>query len=252
MYTSNAYFPSPIDGNYYPTYIYLTDGRLAEVHFFNTANGLDLIYYPANDFAQAPNPSSVRVDVQNGNSNLVYFQPNQFGQSQLLYCTSNLHQHLTLMLNTHFQQFEPITVCDSGLLQMNQSSTEVIPHAAYMEPTPNRIPVNSGNNLPPEILQGLQAVQNGALTNISITSNQQGFSLTAEDLSGNRYVLEKYSNNGINHINSTTIETSNEKHHRQIQVKQLRLQKMTQSQIANYLGVSQKTISNDLKELGLK
>lgn len=252
MYTSTAYFPSPVDGNYYPTYVYLDNGQLVEVHFFNSHNGLDLVYFPHTSWGQAPSPISVHLTIQNGNSNLVYFQPNQYGQSQLLYCTSGMHQHLTLMLNSEFQQFEPITVCDSRLLQIQQPSTEVIPYAAYMEPNPNRIPVNSGNSLPTEIIQGLQAVQNGSLTNVSISSNQQGFSLTAEDLEGNRYIIEKYTNNGISHVSQTSVETSNDKLERHVQVKQLRANKMTQSQIANYLGVSQKTISNDLKELGLK
>ncbi|EJV0371514.1 HTH domain-containing protein [Vibrio vulnificus] len=252
MFTSMAYFPSPIDGNYYPTYVQLADGQLAEVHFYNGVNGLELVYYPNAAWGQAPTPISVHVVIQNGNSNLAYYQPQQYGQAQLLYCTSRMHQHLTLMLNTEFQQFVPVNICDSDLLQLQKLPTDIIPHAAYMEQNPNRIPVNVGTNLPPEIIQGLQAVQNGALTNISITSNQQGFHLTAEDHEGNRYVLEKYTKNGISHISETTVDTSTVKMERQLQVKQLRSNKMTQSQIANYLGVSQKTISNDLKELGLK
>jgi HTH domain. len=250
MYTSNAYFPSPIDGNYYPTYIYLQSGQLSPVHFLKKSNGLELVYYPISTLGQVPAPVSAQVSIQNGFSNLVYFQPQQYGQVQQLYCTSVEPRRLTLIVNPEFQQFIPINVYDSKP-QYNES-TEIIPHAAFMEQNPNRVPVNAGASLPPEITQGLQAVQNGSLTNVSVTSNQYGFQLTAEDHQGNRYILEKHSQNGINSTSETTIETSNDKLVRQQQVKQLRENKMTQSQIANHLGVSQKTISNDIKELGLR
>lgn len=249
MFTTDAYYPSPIDGNYYPTYIFMENGQLTSVHFFNGSNGLQLVYYPNTNWGQVRTPIPVYVLIQNHCSNLIYFQPQQYGQCQLLYCTSTMQQNLTLMLNAEFQNFVPINICDSELRQSNLEETTTIPYAAFMEQAPNRIPVKTGANLPPEIIQGLQAVQTGELTNITITSNQYGFNLTAEDRDGNRYVLEKHVKNGINHTSQTTIETSNEKIERQRQVKQLKANKMTQNQIANYLGVSQKTISNDLKEL---
>jgi len=250
MYTTNAYFPSPIDGNYYPTYIYLQNEQLSPVHFWQGSNGLELVYYPATTFGQVSVPLHAPISIQNGFSNLVYFQPQPYGQIQQLYCTSVGQQYLTLIFNPEFQKFIPVNVFDSNV--QYSESTEMSPYAAFMQHNPSRIPVNSEISLPPEIIQGVQAIQNGSLTNISVTSNQYGFQLTAEDKKGDRYILKKHSQNGITSKSETIVENSDNKLSRQQQVKQLRKEKMTQNEIANYLGVSQKTISNDIKELGIQ
>lgn len=252
MYTTNAYYPSPIDGNYYETYILLSNGQLAPVHFIHNQNVLNLVYFPSTAWGQPPIPATVNVMINNGVSNLVYYQPQNFGLSQLLYCTGNMPQNITLMFNPQFRQFHPVNICDSGLLNVIPNSNNTLPSVSFIEQNPNKVPVNINTNIPNEILQGLQAVQNGSLSNVTINSNQHGFNLTAEDQEGNRYLIEKYNVNGIKHTSQTIVDTSSVKQERQIQVKQLRLEKMTQSQIANHLGVSQKTISNDLKELELK
>lgn len=252
MYTTNAYYPSPIDGNFYETYIFLNNGQLTPVHFFQQPNGLSLVYYPLTTWGQAPAPTQVLVSVNNGASNLVYYQPQRFGQTQLLYCTSHMPHHINLMFNPEFQNFIPVNVCDSGLSEVASNSSQTLPCASFIEQNPNRLPVHPNSNIPHEIIQGLQAVQNGQFSNISVNSNHHGFHLTAEDQYGNRIIIEKYNLNGIKHTSETVVETTDMKQARQAQVKQLRLAKMTQSQIANHLGVSQKTISNDLRELGLK
>lgn len=249
MFTTNAYFPSPYDGNYYLTYVILPDRRLEPVHFLNAAQGLELVWFQQHSVSSPPVSTQVHVSISNGFSNLVYFQPQNYGNAQLLYCTSVSPQHLVLLINTAFQNFEAVEVYDSVLKY--QQSQEIISHAAFMRQNPNRMPVNEGSNLPPAIIQALQAVQNGTLPSVNISSNQFGFSLTAEDHAGNRYILEMHTRNGITKKSETTVANCNDKVLRQEQVRLLKAQKMTQVQIANHLGFSQKTISNDLKELEL-
>jgi hypothetical protein len=249
MYTTNAYYPSPFDGNYYPAYIYLQDGQLTPIHFIHNQQDLKLVWFQPNAVGQAPIPRPVQVLINKGFSNLVYFQPQMYGNTQLLYCTSVSPQHLVLLMNTDFQQYAPVETFDSQIKY--QPSHEVIPHGSYMEQNPNRALVNEGGCLPPQIIQALQAVQSGTLPFVNVNCNQFGFNLTAEDHKGNRYLLEMYSQNGITHKKESTIDNLNDKDLRQKQVQQLKAKKMTQIQIANHLGVSQKTISNDLKELGL-
>ncbi|ENM3890110.1 hypothetical protein Q9F25_003314 [Vibrio cholerae] len=249
MYTTNAYFPSPFDGNYYITYVILQDGTLSPVHFLMTNHGLELVWYQQNIVGTPPTPIKVEVSINNGFSNLVYFQPQSYGTTQQLFCTAVSPQHMVILINSAFQKFEPVEVYDSTLTY--QQSNELIPHAAFMQQNPNRMPVNEGTNLPPAIIQALQAVQNGTLPNVNISSNQFGFNLTAEDHQGNRYILEMHTKNGITQKSETTVTNLNDKALRQEQVRQLKAQSMTQVQIANHLGVSQKTISNDLKEMGI-
>lgn len=250
MYTSNAYFPSPIDGNYYPTYIQLSDGQLAPVHFLRTQEGeSNLVIFQPAPFGQAPQFQPVSVYISNGFSNLVYFQPQNFGFNQLLYCPSTSNQHLVLLMNTQLQQFLPVEVYDS-IIRLTES-VGAISNSMFMKENPYKLPVIDSVALPDEIIRSLQALQIGMLRNVSINSNQFGFSLTAEDNNGDRVVFEKYSRNGITSSNVTRVTPFNEKEHRQEQVRQLRAQKMTQAQIANHLGVSQKTVSNDLRELKL-
>lgn len=245
MYTTPAYYPSPVDGNYYQTYVTLPNGQLTPVHFLKKPEGLHLVYYPPVSWGSPPNPIDVHISINNTISNIVYYQPQSFGQTQLLYCAGHI------MCNIEFQKFSPITIGDTGMLQQSNDSKSVLPTTPFMEQAPNTVPVPQSTNLPPEIFQGLQAVQDGRLSNVTVNSNQHGFKLTAEDLEGNRIIIEKHNVNGIKHSSETIVEISNIKFDRQTQVKQLRLQNMTQSQIANHLGVSQKTISNDIKELGI-
>lgn len=249
MYTSAAYFPSPFDGNYYPTYIHLDNGELTPVHFLNTQKGLQLVWYPRAAIGQLATPQLVQISLNYGQSNLVYFQPQAFGHTQQLYCASNSLRCLTLIMNTRFQEFVPIEVHPNTLESITPQ--EVIPHAAFMEENPNRLPVNDNLGLPKEVLAALQAVQTGALANVTTNTNRHGFHLTAEDHDGNRYILEKYSQNGITQTNEVKVNTTGIREKRLEQVKQLKAQKLSQTQIANHLGVSQKTVSNDLKELGL-
>ncbi|MBW3532983.1 hypothetical protein [Shewanella sp. NKUCC06_TVS] len=251
MYTSNAYYPSPIDGNIYPIYVFLANGQLAVVHFFQLPSGLNLVYYAQTNYGQPPVPTPVCVSVNQGVSNLVYFQPQPFGQNQLLYCTSHLDRQIDLMFNSAFQVFLPVSVYDRGELNMMPKANEQPANNYYIDQYPNRLPVNPNTDVPPEIIQGLLAVQNGQLASMDVNTNQYGFYLTAEDNDGNRFVFEKTNINGINTTNQTTVIIGDSKIERQSQVKVLRSRGMTQIQIANHLGVSQKTISNDLKELGL-
>jgi hypothetical protein len=251
MYTDIAYFASPIDGNFYPTYVTLPSGQITSVHFIQTPEGFRLVYYPATYWGGTPTPIDITISLKNRLSNVVYYQPQGFGQTQLLYCNCHEPNALTLMCNNEFQKFLPIRIGDTGMLQQLNHSNSALPSTPFIEQQPNTVPVPQNINIPSDIYQGLQAVQEGRLANVSVKSNQHGYKLTAEDFEGNRIIIEKHSQNGINQSSETVVETTNLKTQRQDQVKQLRLDNMTQNEIANHLGVSQKTISNDIKELGI-
>lgn len=252
MYTTQAYYASPIDGNFYHTYIELSNGQLTPVHFLQHTDGLRLVYYPTVvPWGAVPTPTEITVSINNNQSNVVYYQPQNFGQTQLLYCVSSVPGFITLMCNIEFQKFLPITIGDTGMLQQPNNNNSMLPTTPFIEQAPNTMPVPQHVNIPADIYQGLQAVQDGRLANVSVSSNQHGYQLTAEDLEGNRIIIEKHNANGITQSSEAVVETTNSKLKRQSQVKQLRLNNMTQNQIANHLGVSQKTISNDIKELGI-
>ncbi|WP_042150218.1 MULTISPECIES: transcriptional regulator [unclassified Pseudoalteromonas] len=248
MYTTLAYYASPIDGNYYPTYFALPNGQLTPVHFFLDQNGYNLVYFPPVMWGAPPNPTKVNIVINNGFSNIVYYQPQNFGQTQLLYCCGNTPNHITLMCNIEFQRFLPITIGDTVRPQQNTAN---LPSTPFMEQNPNPVPVQQSSSIPSEITNALRAVQDGKLSNVSINQDQFGFKLTAEDFEGNRILFERHTKNGIKKTSQTIVDNNTNKLSRQQQVKQLRAEKKTQIQIANHLGVSQKTISNDMKELGI-
>jgi len=251
MYTTQAYYASPIDGNYYPAYITLSNNQLTPVHFLRDHEKWRLIYYPETIWGAPPNPTDIVVSINNRLANIVYYQPKDFGQTQLLYCSCSVPSYITLMCNIEFQKFLPITIGDTGMLQQLSENNSPLPTTPFIEKSPSTTPVPQSINIPAEIFQGLQALQDGRLANISVNSNQHGYQLTAEDLDGNRIIVEKHNVNGIKNTSETVIESTNSKLSRQTKVKQLRLENMTQRQIANHLGVSQKTISNDIKEIGI-
>jgi hypothetical protein len=242
MYTTFAYYPSPIDGNLYPIYIFIND-QLAPVHFIYINERLALAYYPNSGWSQSP-AILIQCATHNGYSNLVYYQPKPYGQMELLYCTTSMNGAMQLFINSQYQQFDGITIMPNEIPATNNRH---LPR--YVEEQVVRMPVHTNPNIPDEIINALQAVQYGQLSNVSLNSNQHGFHLTAEDFTGNRIIIEKYESNGISRKSVTEIDTPNQKAERQTQVLQLRQEGRTQAQIANHLGVSQKTISNDLKEL---
>ncbi|MCG3811191.1 helix-turn-helix transcriptional regulator [Photobacterium damselae] len=254
MYTSNAYYPSPIDGNLYHIYVGLDNGMLAPVHFIRNGDSLVLTFQTQSGYN--PNYQPITVLVNGNVSNLMYYQPQGYGQNQLLYCTTNFNNSIELICNTDFQQYQSLNFISGSnqvLLPIPSSHNNILPSSGYIETMPNCLPVNSNSNMPIEVLQGLQALQNGQLADININMNTNGFNLTAEDMNGDRYVIEKYNMNGIQHESRTRIDSRDTKESRLETVKQLRLvHNMTQNQIANYLGVSQKTVSNDLKDLNIK
>ena len=253
MYTPNAYYPSTVDGNLYETYIQLANGQLAPICFLHVQDSLKLVYYTPGILGHPPVANDVQLIVNNCISNIVYYQPQGLGQTQLLYCVGRADQSITLVCNTAFQQFSPVNFIKSSSAPVLENDVNTLLCSSYIEQNPNRRPVQFGGDIPQEILRGLQAVQNGSLRNVMINSNQDGFRLTAEDLEGSRYILEKRKKNDIERTIETIIDPADSKEFRQKQVKQLRLEKKkTQTDIANYLGVSQKTISNDIKELGIK
>lgn len=251
MYTTHAYYASPVDGNYYPTYVFLEDGQLVQVHFLRDEESCRLVYYPPVPWGAAPNPIDVIVLIDNHISNIVYYQPQSYGTAQLLYCHSNGANFITLMCNIDFQKFLPTTIYSSKeSYHFNENNSEIL-SSPFLEQSPNRFPVDNHSSIPIEIIKSLEAVQQGFLANTSINTNENGYKLTAEDLEGNRIVIEKYNLNGINYKSETIVDSPDLKAQRQQMVKDLRRKGLSQKDIANHLGVSQKTISNDLRELGM-
>lgn len=236
-----------MDGNFYPIYVYFANGNLAPVHFVPQGDGLSLVYYNNVGWGQPGSPVPVYYEIDpNGVSNLVYYQPKLYGQMELRYCTTLPDREMQLFSNPELNRFDGILIQRDGVPKI---INDQIRGQALKNNSSFGVPVHRSTNIPEEIMSGLQALQYGKLNGVDIKSNKHGFHLTAEDLDGNRIIIEKHENNGIHRKTVTSVRTEENKSERQVQVAQLRSEGMSQAQIANHLGVSQKTISNDLREI---
>lgn len=248
MNTTLAYFRSPADGNLYPTYVYLQEGHVALVHFVRNGSELTMAYYPVSGLNSFPSaPVQIDYQVQNGLSNIVYYQPKLYGQSELLFCTTFDGFKTQLFCNPQAGLFELVIISQGapGLLPAGSS----LKLEWLQEQYAPSLPVQKNPNIPEEILSALQALQYGQLSNVSSNVDKYRLHITAEDSSGDRFVVEKFSNNGITKKTVTEVKSFDNKQERLLKVVQLHNEGLTQMQIANHLGVSQKTVSNDLKEL---
>lgn len=250
LYTANLYYPSPVDGNIYLTYMHDDSGVLQPILIENSSHD-ELIrpYYLKNSAPlQPPLKYQAEISVKNGISNLCYYQPRENGQTDLLYCTSSV-SNITLLLNSHLGQYLPVTLNsldkNSCLIQLPVPIIE----NKFIQKNHHTIQAYI-TAYPQEIDNIFSAITRGILKSSKIEYDEYGFNISASDFQGNSYFFEKKQSYDNCQISSFT-NYSNSKKDRLKRVKELRLQHRTQQEISEILNVSQKTISNDLKELNM-
>lgn len=89
-------------------------------------------------------------------------------------------------------------------------------------------------------------IQNFGLINFNVSCNHGELTVTGTDQTGNRVRVNSYQGNGFTEGTMSTFQPGS-KEARRLEVVRLRGNGLTQQEIANRLGVSQKTVSNDLK-----
>lgn len=249
MNNTLVYYPSKSDGNLYPVYFIMPNGQLTLVQCYHMEPNRLYLGYPSssNILGQPPAINPITLEINNGVSNLVYYQPLLFGQNQLQYCISDIFQNFVLMIKTDFQTYVPLTFENNAFVRNQTPSTN-----HYIDSQPNTLLVNPYINIPQEIAKSIAYLQTGQLDNMDIKMNHNGFQVSADNLTnGERFVFSKTNISGIKTTSLIETVVAETKYTRQMQVKNLRLTGMTQSQIANHLGISQKTVSNDLRDLGM-
>ncbi len=248
LYTANLYYPSPVDGNIYSIYMHDDTGVLQPI--FIEKNPYDELihpYYLKNiSPLQPPIKCQAEINIHNGIANLCYYQPLANGQVDLLYCTSPFSD-INLLINTHLGQYLSLTLnkVNNNLILLSDQIVE----NKFIQKNHHPVPANIAA-YPQEIDDVFSAITRGTLKNSKIEYDEYGFTLSANDHQGNIYYFEKkqpYENCQI----SSLTNYSNSKKDRLKRVKALRLQHRTQQEISEILNVSQKTISNDLKELNI-
>lgn len=118
---------------------------------------------------------------------------------------------------------------------------------------PQKIPSDS---LPPMLVQAMEAIQQGNLSNVNIEISREPTlrtTLTANSPDGeNRIILTTESYSGVSEVQQTQISKPANKEERLDRVEKLHKEGKTQTEIAKYTMTSQKTVSNDIKELRKK
>lgn len=109
-------------------------------------------------------------------------------------------------------------------------------------------------NVPVEIHNIAQAIAEGCVKNAKMEWSMDGkVVFHADSADGkSRIILEKRTLEGITLESKTSISQPSDKEERLRRVAALRKQGMTQHEISKYTITSQKTVSNDLKEIKLR
>ena len=89
-------------------------------------------------------------------------------------------------------------------------------------------------------------IQKFGLVNFNVSCSHGELTVTGTDQSGKHVRVNSYQGNGFTEGTMSTFQPGS-KEARQFEAMRLRKDGLTQQEIANRLGVSQKTISNDLK-----
>ena len=113
-----------------------------------------------------------------------------------------------------------------------------------MAKPPSAIPPDTPSSCDVSALPGI--IQNFGLINFNVSCNNGELTVTGTDQNGKHIRVNSYQGNGFTEGTMSTFQPGG-KEARRLEAVRLRESGLTQQEIANRLGVSQKTISNDLK-----
>ncbi|HEI2929593.1 TPA: helix-turn-helix domain-containing protein [Escherichia coli] len=113
-----------------------------------------------------------------------------------------------------------------------------------MAKPPSAIPLNTPSSCDVSAIPSI--IQQFGLINFNISCNNGELTIMGADQNGTHIRVNSYQGNGFTEGTMSTFQPRG-KEARRLEAIRLRKSGLTQQEIANRLGVSQKTISNDLK-----
>lgn len=244
---SFAYYQSPTDGNVYPAYT-LNSFNMPTPLFFAMNSGHQLALYFNDNGTFGLNINSILFSpntLPNGFLNIGYFQPQMYGATSLLHCQQYPNEAVQLLFKDNNNLFTPFQIRNTSPITASDPFELTISPSTPAPPPP----LKNHTELPNQVNQALSGFMSGSLSKVSIDLQDDRFSLNGYDSSGNSINITKTPNV----TQRTEVSGATSVSERRQIVKELRLEKnMSQTEIAKYLQVSQKTVSNDIAALGIK